>query len=148
MSSKVLTVSGLTESVAYKANIQVKVQCFPLHMILLALNVTTVDVFSLDVEGNELGVLRTIPFDLITFKVLVIEYQFVEGGKKGLREFLERKGFIFYRTVVNQKASYHACAIDSIFIHPSVAAGLTKTESKMMGHEDIEQFVPLQRQRN
>jgi FkbM family methyltransferase len=46
-----------------------KVQCLPLYSILLALNQTTVDLFSLDIEGNELDVLRTIPFDKINIKV-------------------------------------------------------------------------------
>lgn len=47
----------------------VDVQCFPLYTYLLALNVTVVDYFSLDVEGSELNVLKTIPFDKIDIKV-------------------------------------------------------------------------------
>jgi len=34
------------------------VTCFPLHALLVALNRTTVDYFSLDVEGGELDVSR------------------------------------------------------------------------------------------
>lgn len=44
-------------------------QCFPLYTMLLALNRTTVDYFSLDVEGYELHVLKTIPFDEIDIQV-------------------------------------------------------------------------------
>lgn len=47
----------------------VNVQCFPLYTYLLALNVTVIDYFSLDVEGSELNVLKTIPFDKIDIKV-------------------------------------------------------------------------------
>ena len=47
----------------------VEVDCFPLHVLLLALNVTRVDYFSLDVEGAELDVLRTVPFDRIDIRV-------------------------------------------------------------------------------
>ena len=47
----------------------VNVQCFPLHTYLLALNVTTVDYFSLDVEGAEYKVLQTIPWDQVDIKV-------------------------------------------------------------------------------
>ena len=46
-----------------------EVQCLPLYSILLALNTTTVDYFSLDVEGAELGVLKTIPWDKVNIKV-------------------------------------------------------------------------------
>jgi hypothetical protein len=45
------------------------VECFPLYSILLALNQTVVDYFSLDIEGIELRVLKAIPFDLLTIKV-------------------------------------------------------------------------------
>ena len=47
----------------------VQVQCFPIFSILTALNVTTVDYFSLDVEGNEFDVLETIPWDKVDIKV-------------------------------------------------------------------------------
>lgn len=54
----------------YNPNLSyVDVQCFPLYSYLLALNVTVVDYFSLDVEGSELNVLKTIPFDKIDIKV-------------------------------------------------------------------------------
>ena len=43
--------------------------CFPLYGVLKALNVTKVDYFSLDVEGNEMDVLRTIPFDDVEITV-------------------------------------------------------------------------------
>ncbi len=36
----------------------IKVQCFPLYSVLLALGNPTVDIFSLDIEGAELQVLR------------------------------------------------------------------------------------------
>jgi FkbM family methyltransferase len=47
----------------------VNVQCLPLYSILLATGKTTVDVFSLDIEGHELEVLKTIPFDKVDIKV-------------------------------------------------------------------------------
>ena len=48
------------------------VQCFPLYSYLLALNRTKVDYFSLDVEGSELDVLRTIPFEKLDIRVRVL----------------------------------------------------------------------------
>jgi hypothetical protein len=47
----------------------VDVLCFPLYSVLKAMNVTKVDYFSLDVEGSEMDVLKTIPFDEIDITV-------------------------------------------------------------------------------
>ena len=46
-----------------------KIQCFPFYSILLAVNRTTVDYFSLDIEGDELAVLKTIPMHKINIRV-------------------------------------------------------------------------------
>jgi len=54
----------------------VDVQCFPLYSYLLALNRTKVDYFSLDVEGSELDVLRTIPFEKLDIRVRVLFFFF------------------------------------------------------------------------
>lgn len=53
----------------------VEVQCFPLYSILLAVGTTHVDFFSLDVEGHEIAVLKTVPFHKVFIKVsnLLIE---------------------------------------------------------------------------
>jgi len=48
-------------------------QCFPLYSILLAIGQTRVDFFSLDIEGAEMDVLKTIPFDKIDIEILLIE---------------------------------------------------------------------------
>ena len=50
-------------------------QCFTLHSLLLAVGQTEVDYFSLDVEGPELEILQTIPFDKIRIKVITVEYR-------------------------------------------------------------------------
>ncbi|CAB3372477.1 Hypothetical predicted protein [Cloeon dipterum] len=50
----------------------VDVQCLPLWSLLLSLNQSTIDYFSLDVEGSELPVLKTIPFDKLDIKVSII----------------------------------------------------------------------------
>jgi FkbM family methyltransferase len=53
-----------------KRTVSRQVPCFSLETMLLALNQTHVDYFSLDVEGFELDVLKTIPF----YKVGVEHY--------------------------------------------------------------------------
>ena len=44
-------------------------ECLPLYSVLLALEQTTVDFFSLDVEGVELGILAYLPWHLLDIKV-------------------------------------------------------------------------------
>ena len=43
----------------------VDVPCLPIFTLLAALDFPTVDFFSLDVEGAELGILQTIPWDQV-----------------------------------------------------------------------------------
>jgi FkbM family methyltransferase len=50
------------------------VPCFSLKTILLAMNVNKVDYFSLDVEGAELDVLKSLPLDTISIDAFTIEY--------------------------------------------------------------------------
>lgn len=47
----------------------VNVTCLPLYSILMALDNPSIDYFSLDVEGSELAILKTIPFHLVNIKV-------------------------------------------------------------------------------
>ena len=53
----------------------IRKQCFPLYSLLLALGNPTVDYLSLDVEGTELGILRTIPWDKVTYYSNVLQVQ-------------------------------------------------------------------------
>lgn len=71
----------------------VQVQCLPLYSILLALNQTTVDFFSLDVEGDELSVLKTIPFEKVNIKMLTVEYVHDTGKFGELQHYMESKGY-------------------------------------------------------
>lgn len=48
----------------------VSIQCFPLYSVLLAANQTRVDFFSLDIEGHELRVLKTIPWHKVDIRVI------------------------------------------------------------------------------
>ena len=43
--------------------------CLPLYSILMAFNNPTIDYFSLDVEGSELAILKTIPWDKVDIRV-------------------------------------------------------------------------------
>ena len=48
----------------------IQILCFPLYSILLALENPTVHYLSLDVEGSEFPILKTIPFDKVDIKVI------------------------------------------------------------------------------
>ena len=48
---------------------EIQVVCFPFHSILFAIGNPSVDYFSLDIEGIELDVLKTIPWDKVDIKV-------------------------------------------------------------------------------
>lgn len=45
--------------------------CFPLYSILLAVGNVNIDYFSLDIEGHELAVLKTIPFHKTNIEVTI-----------------------------------------------------------------------------
>ena len=74
--------------------------CIPLYSILKALNMSYINFFSLDVEGAELEILKTIPFHKVKIDLFYIEYAItnahgidgVATNKKlnALNEFLER----------------------------------------------------------
>ena len=65
--------------------------CFPFYSILLAMGNPTVDYFSLDVEGAELPILKTIPWDKVNITILSIEVNHSDGNK--IDTFIKSKGY-------------------------------------------------------
>ena len=72
---------------------EITVQCFPLYSLLLAINTTKIDYLSLDIEGDELYILKTIPFEKVDIKMLNVEYyhELTKGAE--LVSFLVSKGY-------------------------------------------------------
>ena len=67
-----------------------EVLCIPLYSILKAIDMTHIHFFSLDVEGAEMDILRTIPFNLVSIELFLIEYYVpydVTETQKRLKEF-------------------------------------------------------------
>ncbi|XP_053374694.1 uncharacterized protein LOC128547057 isoform X2 [Mercenaria mercenaria] len=83
----------------------VEVQCFPLYSILMALNQTNIDYFSLDVEGAEEGVLDSIPWNKVDIRMMSIEYDKWPGGKYALKAYMEKRGYKFMTEVIAQAAA-------------------------------------------
>ena len=68
---------GIKDTHAYTHD--VAVQCFPLHSIMEALGRSHITYLSLDVEGPELDILRTIPWDRLRIDVMGVEYTMWDG---------------------------------------------------------------------
>ena len=72
-----------------------QLQCYPLYDLLLALHNPRVDFLSLDIEGAELAVLRTIPWDKVNIELVMIEINHsdkLEIQKEGIRtQYISKK---------------------------------------------------------
>jgi hypothetical protein len=60
---------------------------------MAALNRTRIDYLSLDIEGAELDVLKTIPWDRLDIRILSVEYAHGPLGKQGYEDFMKSKGY-------------------------------------------------------
>lgn len=76
-----------------------RVKCFPVYSLLLAMNVTNVDYFSLESEGTQLQVLETIPFDKVHISVIDIHLLTNESDSETIKQFLATKNYNFVRNV-------------------------------------------------
>ena len=68
----------------------VNVPCFSLNTIMKALGVKKVDMFSLDVEGGEYDVLKTIDFNKLNIDTFVIEHNGRPLELSRFREFFKK----------------------------------------------------------
>ena len=76
---------------------------------------TKIDYFSLDVEGLELEVLETIPFDELDISVLSVEFAHVKN-KGNLVDFMTSRDFLLYDTLVASNGSLQYYCQDYIFV--------------------------------
>ncbi|XP_066939145.1 uncharacterized protein [Macrobrachium rosenbergii] len=80
--------------IANKTSETIAIKTFPLYTMLLALNITFIDFLSLDVEGDELKVLQTVPWDKVQVRVMCVEINHVEGGAPAVIDYMEKQGYI------------------------------------------------------
>ena len=71
---------------------EIYVQCFPLLSILDALDIYHIDYLSLDVEGAEIEILKTVNWEKLTVDVLTIEYRHSLNNLKELRDLFKKTG--------------------------------------------------------
>ena len=83
---------------------RIQVQCFSLYSVLKALNNPHVDYFSLDIEGAEAVVLKTLPWNEINITLFTIEINHAgetfPGSKEEIRHFMKKNGYEHLETVV------------------------------------------------
>ena len=91
---KALAMAGLVQTPGKDT---VQMQCLPLYSLLLAMGNPTVHYFSLDIEGAELAVLKTIPWDKVDIKVLTVETHLAgkvfPGTREDILEFMDSVGY-------------------------------------------------------
>ena len=68
---------------------KVEVQCFPFFSVMKAIKRKHIDFFSLDVEGAEMGILKTIPFSELIIDVILVEYQVRNSNAAGRQRYRE-----------------------------------------------------------
>jgi len=74
-----------------------KIQCMPFYSILLALDNPTVNWISLDIEGAEYEVLKTVPWDKVDIQSLTVETHMIgklfPGSREELIEYMDEVGY-------------------------------------------------------
>jgi len=83
---------------ANKEQPYVKLQCFPIEAIVAAVDNPVVNLFVLDIEGYELAVLRSIPWDKVNIEVLSVETDLAglvmkDSSREKIIKFMESKGY-------------------------------------------------------
>ena len=93
--------------------------CVPFYSLMLALNRTKIDYFSLDVEGFEVPILKTIPFDQLDISVLTVEY--VHGHhKEEYLEFMESQGYELHSKIDKVREELSLFVHDFVFVKKSL----------------------------
>ena len=87
-----------------------QVQCFPLYSVLMALENPHIDYFSLDIEGAELPVLKSLPWNEISMTVLDVEInhagKIFPGSREEIQNFIASHGYQF----LNSNGGIHTAA--------------------------------------
>lgn len=78
-----------------------RVKCFPIYSLLLAMNLTNIDLMILESGGTELQVLETIPFARVKIDVLNIQLQASETENETIKKFLAMKNYMFIQKFGN-----------------------------------------------
>ena len=89
----------------------VAMNCFPLNAIMAALDVSHVDYLSLDVEGPEIEILRTVDWTRLRIDVITVEYRIYGGSKIGIDKSATLKKLKDLRTFFHDTGLYREVAV-------------------------------------
>lgn len=81
----------------------VAIRCYDVNRLLLKYNLEDIDFLSIDVEGSELDILKSIDYNKIKIKVVLAENNY---GDETLRNFMSSKGYTFTNRI----------AIDDLYV--------------------------------
>lgn len=74
---------------------EIEVKCYNLNELTRLHGITKVDFLSVDTEGGELDILKSINFDELPVKVISVENNYYVNS---IRSYLESKGFLYIGT--------------------------------------------------
>ncbi|KAK2725060.1 uncharacterized protein LOC136032822 isoform X2 [Artemia franciscana] len=111
----------------------VDVFCVPVYTMLLATNALSLDAFFLDIEGAELEVLKTLPFDKIDIAMFIVEYNNDSERFNALKEFFEQKGYLL--------DDYSS--VDTLFIKNEYMENVKVDISKKVFYEEVNKWKQL-----
>ncbi len=74
---------------------EIDVTCYTLQSLTKQFNIQQIDFLSLDTEGGELDILKSIDFETLPVKVISVENNFYTNA---VRHYLEAKGFLYIGT--------------------------------------------------
>jgi len=93
------SMAGLSEN---KVGEGVDVQCLPLYSLIQAAGNPTVNLLILDIEGAELSVLKTLPWEKVDIEIMTVETDLVGetgisgGSQQEIRDYIISKGYKFF----------------------------------------------------
>jgi hypothetical protein len=108
--------SQLSDSGSYK------VLAEPLQDLLQSIGRKTVDFWSLDIEGSEATVLKSTDFSKVEVGVLLIEMNKNDANNDGIKEVMEKEGFVDIGHTNYDAGSNSEKWLDHIFVNPKYFA--------------------------
>ena len=92
----------MRESIPDSKRSSEKLQCYPLYSLMLAIDqAENIDFLSLDIEGAELAVLKTIPWNKVDIKMVMIEVN--HSDKTAIAQVMDGAGYRVYKILGNNQ---------------------------------------------